>query len=537
LRFWVKSHNQIAIALIILLLFSFCLNTCGIWWGLPSFSGWAADELIPLRVLEGMEKGFSNGWHYKYPPVHFYILAVFYSPVWLLHKLNIIDIYSLPAYTFLFYIGRFLTVFMGSALLLIIYLCGLEIYDRKSSFFAVLITALSVPLIYYSKTINLEVPYLLWVMLSLLFYLKLLKHHRLKDYLLFALTAAIAVCTKDQAYAFYLLTPIFIIVEHHRYLKQDNPDITLKDSLTDKRIILSLAVGIGAFLLLQNIIFNLPGFLKHVKLITAGGGSIRPRYEQSIVGQLQMFRQTLTHLRFSLGCPTYIMCLLGFTSILYRLKNNYLLASLLVPTISYYLFYVCVVWYNNVRYLMPLAIILALCGGKFLGEFLNPEKNLFKGKAILVTALFIYTFAYGFSVNILMMQDSRYYVEQWMQQNIDKNALIVNTGGNKYSPRLDRFRSEDVDAPSLELLSTKKPEYVIVSSGYDIRRFEKNAPEYAFFDNLNKEINYKLVLKYQSQPKWNLFDRQELSYRDLDKMYIYSNIDKINPEITIFKRK
>ena len=537
MRFWVKSDNKITIVLIILLIFSFCLNICGIWWGLPSFSGWAPDELIPLRVIEGIEKGFSNGWHYKYPPVHFYILAVLYSPVWLLHKLNIIDIYSLPAYTFLFYIGRFLTALMGCVLLLIVYLCGLEIYDKKSSLWAVLIIALSVPFIYYSKTINLEVPYLVWVMLSLLFYLKLLKYHHLNDYLLFALTAAIAVCTKDQAYAFYLLTPIFIVVEHHRYLKQYNPDITLKESLTDKKIILSLVVGIGAFLLLQNIIFNLPGFLKHVKLITAGGGSIRPRYEQNIFGQLQMFRQTLTHLRFSLGWPIYIICLLGCASILSRVKKNYLFVSLFVPTVSYYLFYVCVVWYNNVRYLMPLTLILALCGGKFLGEFLNPEKTLFKAKVSLVTFLFVYTFAYGFSVNILMMQDSRYYVEKWMQQNIDPSALILNTAGNKYSPRLDNFKSENVDVPSLELLSQKKPDYVIVSSGYDIRRFEKTTPEYAFFDNLNKEINYKLVLKYQSHPQWNLFNQKELSYRELDKMYIYSNIDKINPEITIFKKK
>ena len=186
---------------------------------------------------------------------------------------------------------------------------------------------------------------------------------------------------------------------------------------------------------------------------------------------------------------------------------------------------------------MPLEIVLSLCGGKFLGEFLNPAQKFFKSKVVLVTALFIYTFSYGFSVNILMIQDSRYYVEKWMEQNIDKNALILNIGGEKYSPRLDNFKSQDVDDPSLELVSQKKPDYIIVSSSYDIRRFEINTPEYQFFDNLNKEADYKLVLKYQSHPKWNLFNQEELSYRKLDRMYIYSNFDKINPEITIFKKK
>ncbi len=68
------------------------INLIGINWGLPNgnYNSWAADEIVPRRVLEALDKGFANGWHYKYPPVQFYLLALLYSPILLLHQLNLV---------------------------------------------------------------------------------------------------------------------------------------------------------------------------------------------------------------------------------------------------------------------------------------------------------------------------------------------------------------------------------------------------------------------------------------------------------------
>ena len=527
--------SKASIILILILFLSFWINIYGIGWGLPSFGGWAADEVIPLRVLEGVEQGFANGWHYKYPPFHLYLLAILYSPLLLLQKLNIIDLYSLSNYTILFYLGRFLTVILGVILLFTIYLCGLEIGSKRSSLFSVLITALSCTFIYYTKTINLEIPYLLWFMLSMLFYLRILKQQKLKDYILFSIIAAITVCTKDQAYGFYILTPIFIVIQHYYYLKKQNSNITIIQSLKSKKIIYPLIIGISVFLLIHNVVFNLEGFFEHFNLITSGGAKIRPRYEQTIWGQLQMLRQSLAHLRFCLGWGLYIICLFGLISSLAKFKRNYLSLSLLIPIISYYLFYICLIWYNNVRYLMPLGIIIAFFGGGLIDKWLKKNKYLLP-KIIIISLIFIYTFAYSFSVNNLMVKDSRYYVEQWINKNISETALILSIGGQKYGPRLEGFKTEYMDHPSIKIVTDKDPDYIIINSGYDIRRFEANSKEYKFFDNLNNEIGYQLLLEYQSQPRWNFLDQEELSYRYLDKMYIYSNFDKINPKIQIFRK-
>lgn len=533
--------NQKAIALGLILLLSFIINLIGINWGLPSYNGWAADELIPSRLLEGVEQGFANGWYYKYPPVHFYLLTIVYAPILLLHRLNVVNVYDLPTYTLLFYLGRFLTVLMSVGLLFIIYLCSRELGNHKSALFTTLISSLNLNYIYYSKTINLDIPYLFWFMASLLFYLKLLKSHHLKYYLLFSLMAAVSVATKDQAYGFYLLTPFFIIWQHYRYLKQKNPEMSFRQSLSDRKITGSIAVGIGTFLLLHNVIFNLDGFFNHVNLIVGGSAKIHPRYEASVWGQLQMLRQTLTHLRFSMGWPFYAIALIGLFQYLPKLKQNYLCGGLLIPFISYYLFYIALLRDNDVRYLMPIALMLAFFGGQFLADWLNPLSRLFPLKVIAVTCLTIYTIAYGCTVNALMVQDSRYYAETWMQQHLssdESEELILGVGDEKYLPRLDQFNAEVARDPTLEILATRKPSYIIMTSGQDVRRFAPDSPEYQFFTRVMNGTNgYDLIWEYESTPRWYLWNRQEVEYRQMNDRAIYSNFDKLNPRLKIFHRR
>ena len=519
-----------------LVIFSLLINLWGINWGLPSFNGWAADELTPIRVLEAVEQGFANGWHYKYPPFHFYLLTIFYSPILLLHQLGVVNVYSLPTYTLLFYIGRVLSLILAAGILGIVYKLGQELYDQQSAFFATVIASLNLPFIYYAKTINLDIPYLFWFMLSLFFYIRILKEQKTRDYLLFAATAAITVATKDQAYAFYILTPGFIIWQHYRYLQHRDPSVTLKNALKDRKIVLSLGVGLALFLAIHNVIFNLNGFFAHVNDITSGGATISPRFERSLGGHLTMFWQSLRHIRVSFGWLLYGICILGLLKAVWQRKHYYLLC-LLIPIASYYLFFVSIVMYNALRYLFPVCLILAFFGGKLIGDFLTPYAQLFRIKALSLIAVFIYTFFYATSVNVLMTHDSRYSVEQWMTKTITPNDFILGAGDAKYLPRLEKFSSESFKRPTLETLKQKNPDYIIGTSAYDSRRFEAGTPKYEFFSKLEtEELGYDLVFQYKADPQWDLLNHQELGYRHINRMYVYSNFDKINPEIKIYKK-
>jgi hypothetical protein len=63
------------------LLLAAVLGAVGLRWGLPSAYGWAPDELLPSAVEEAAARRFSGGWHAKYPPVHFAVLAMAQAPV------------------------------------------------------------------------------------------------------------------------------------------------------------------------------------------------------------------------------------------------------------------------------------------------------------------------------------------------------------------------------------------------------------------------------------------------------------------------
>ena len=51
-------------------------------WDVAGDYSWAPDEIVPSAVLEGLDRRFSGGWHAKYPPFHYAILAAAYAP-WL----------------------------------------------------------------------------------------------------------------------------------------------------------------------------------------------------------------------------------------------------------------------------------------------------------------------------------------------------------------------------------------------------------------------------------------------------------------------
>ncbi len=518
-----------------LLLCSLILNCWGIWWGLPSYHGWAIDEIIPQQVLSGIDANFSHGWHYKYPPFHYYLLTVTYLPILLFDWLNLVDINSLPTYTLLFYLQRFVSVFMGIGIIFLVYLCGKEIYEARTSFLAALMTALICPFVYFSKTTNLEIPYVFWFVLSLLFYLRILKYQKLRDYLLFSGAAVISICTKDQAYGFYVLTPLFIIIIHHVSQKQKQKNVQLWQSLIDKKIIFSLLLSVGLFFLLHNILFNWSGFIAHVKLLTEQAGDAPKTFKGGISENLKLLGQTLKLTSFSFGRPMFVVCLVGLINSLVRKKKNYLLLSTLVPILSYYLFYISYIAYVRDRFTLPVCIVLTFFGAHLLKKLLRPNYKYFKFMAFAVSILFAYTLAYSSSVNILMSQDSRYYVEKWLSKNISDSDLILSIGQQEYLPRLEIYDEVmNTRSPSLsnDYLLEVNPDYIITTSSFDIRRSKPGTTRYDFFNSLKEEkYGYKLVLKYQSQPTWNLLKPdKKLTYHD-------TNLDKINPEIRVYSKE
>ncbi|MGB2907527.1 MAG: glycosyltransferase family 39 protein [Candidatus Aminicenantaceae bacterium] len=525
----IQGKEPVSRALLLILLLSLMMNGVGIWWGLPG-SGWAPDEVAPSRVIAGLEQGLSQGWYVKYPPLHFYLLTLAYLPILALHWLTGLDLHGYQVNTVLFFMGRSLSLLMGTSIVYIVYRCGREIFDRRAALFTALISALTVPFVYYSKTANLEIPFIFWFMLSLWFYLRVLKAHRLADYLLFTAAAIFSVCTKDQAYGFYVLMPLGIILSAHLSRRKEDDRAGILASVFNRKTILSLALAAVLFVLIQNILFSPDGFMGHVRFITGPGSQRFQVYENTLSGHAGMLWSSLRYIRFSFGWPMFLLCALGLAAFFRARKEAPLLFWLLLPGLSYYIFFISVIRYNCVRFFLPLCLTLAFFGGRLLAGLLAPGQRLPGLRIAAVVLLFLYTGLYASSGNIQMVLDARYKVERSLERNIAPDALIGLVGSRMYLPRLESFEiTRRMKILTRRTLQRLKPDYLLVNSDFARINSEK------VYDRLRQEkLGYRLVLRYRFDSPWLLW-----SYRDIfrnDQKWIFTNLDKINPEVEIYER-
>jgi 4-amino-4-deoxy-L-arabinose transferase-like glycosyltransferase len=511
----------------LILLLSLILNAIGIRYGLPSYQGWHPDEVLPRDVKEGIGRQFSHDWFRKYPPFHYYLLALAQAPFLAFGELGGVDFKDLSFYSSLILVGRFLSLFMGVGLVVFVYKCGREMFDQKSSLWAASITALIVPFVYHAKTTNLDIPYLFWFMISVYFFLRLFKTHQRKYYLLFALTAVVAVCTKDQAYGLYILPPLFVLAHDWRFQKKAVPNLKVLPFLGSRTYIYAVLVALGTFFLVYNLAFNWQGFVHHVQVITGPTSQNYRLYPSTLSGHLHLLGRTFEQVRFSMGWPLFLVCLAGLFRALVSRPRNILGLSLLTFAVPYDIFYIHVIGFSYARYYLPICIILSFFGGEFLTFALGAFPKLSRVVQAAVALIFLYSVLYAFSLDVYMVKDSRYSAENWVKQNIPKEATIGVVDWITYAQRLEGYRWFFM-MPSLEHFRklSPKPDFIIIDAEF-FRGYPPQSRELQFFGNFYRDRErYKPIFQAQTSLPW-------LPLRDSAIRY---HINQINPKILIYEK-
>ena len=113
------------------------------------------------------------------------------------------------------------------------------------------------PFVYYAKTANLDVPYLFWFAISMVFYLRALDGLRLGDFVGVRRVRHVAICTKDQAYGLYVLAPLAIVQRMWRVNREAGLRHPAVRAIFDPRLAWAAAAAIGVFVIGHNLVFNL----------------------------------------------------------------------------------------------------------------------------------------------------------------------------------------------------------------------------------------------------------------------------------------
>jgi 4-amino-4-deoxy-L-arabinose transferase-like glycosyltransferase len=538
--------------IMLILSLSFVLNIIGICWGLPHYLDWAIDSLAPFTMLEAAYHHFSNGWYSRYPPVHIAILTLFCAPLmgYLLlsgglknatkaFPFGLVD--PLASLSQVILISRIVSVLMGVTIVLCVYLIVRELFDRRAALFSALIVALSYPMVYYAHTANADVPYLFWALLSIYSYLQILKYGPLKHYILFALFATLSICTKDQAYGLFLFSPLPILwIRFTEPRSASQRQLPLVEVLFDRRLKLAALVAMATFALAHNLLFNFSGFLKHVEMITGPVSEPYAEYAPTLLGQLRLLWATVLQLASSLTPPFAVLCLVGSVYCALRFPRYSL--PLLVLAASYYLTLISVVRYVPLRFVLPLSMIIAFFGGRLLADVWDkaPWKTLTRAAICLA---FAYAAVFPIQLDLLLIGESRYAAEQWMQEHFKKGALVETFTPDpllKYHPRFPswvKVRSSKLEAGTRwEPLESKKdsvrlpnmytgreaPDYIVLSELWYARFLQDDMA-----DTHGRRVLNELFQGYTEYTLVATFQTPTVVKIDLS----------INPRIDIFARR
>jgi hypothetical protein len=511
---------------------AFVLFTVGIEWGLPNWMAWAGDELNPPTWWKAISPATPTGWHARYPPLHFALLYWTSWPLRLLLDHKILALDDLDANTLLTYFGRIVSLVMGLATLWLVYRVGSEVYDRRSALSAVFVTASIAPFVYYAKMTNLDVPYICWFVLSLLAYVRALKYQRLRDYLLFGGAAAAAVCTKDQAYGLYMLAPLALIAGLYRHDFRDRGLLRgLLRSLFDPRLIAGGLTAAFFFAVFQNLFGNFHRFQVHVHLLLGPMSEGYKDFPDTWAGHRDLLVLFLRQIAFALNPALTVACVLGLLLTVYKgvkrrdREEVFLLGCIFLLVVSYYVTFLNLILFTFDRYVLPVTVLLALFGGRFLGALLasrSARPALRRVTVMIVGIVGLYSALYASSVDFRLLADSRYYVEDWLEKRGVKPEQVLAIGRTHHVPRFERIPWEKVLRSDGQALLEEKPDYVTVNLT-DIRR----PSEADMTERLkNGDLGYRLVLDRQSKPFLDL-----LSTHDVGSSQRF-----INPEIAVYAR-
>jgi 4-amino-4-deoxy-L-arabinose transferase-like glycosyltransferase len=404
------STTRVRFALGGVLLVGLLLNAVGISWGLPTVSKgtWAYDELSP-RDSPFEVRAHHGG---RYPPLHYWLLGAAYAPVKLLDKTGVVDLSAREMDHVLRLVGRSVSILMSVASLWLLYRLGTLALGRpEPAILAAALMALSPTYVYYSKLTNLEVPYVFWFLVAAIFSLRILEHHRMRDYLGFGLAALCSITTKDQAFALFVLPSFafpFLLAKRERGRSNRRQATSF---LLDPRLLLPAGLSLVGFVLVHNLVFDWSGFLHHIWMMTGPATQSFAEHPPTLAGHVAMAWQAVGHIRFVLGTSAALAACGGLLLLVRERRNRAL--WLLLFAVSYYLLFITPLRYHYDRFFIPVGAILSVFAGHLLWRLARPEGSHLLARRIVVVAVFLVAMVRVVVLDAAMVHDTRYEVERW----------------------------------------------------------------------------------------------------------------------------
>jgi hypothetical protein len=470
------------------------LHVVGIGWGLPASDGWDNDGVAPRDFLAGLVETVTPGRFYTYPPVHLVLLALVTAPVTLvalarapsLAQADVVhEILRVPYMTTIAYGARFVSLAMSLGIVWAVAKMAEELRGRRAGWCAAAFVGVNVSFTYYAHTTNLDVPYLFWGCLALLALLRAVVRHEPRRLRSWGLFAALAVGTKDQAYALFLLS---VPAGLGLWLVLD-PWARASARRVLREAGIAVAIGVGLLVVVDGALYNPGGFRARIHYLLGPASQAYAQYTNDWTGRWEVVRDLFRHVDHYYPPAFAVLVLVGLVLVVRgdRRDPARLVAGLLplLVLVSFTVAFNCIARRTEHRFALPQAVLAGVYGGVAVEAFVfRPRVKLARWLARLsVGAAFAVALFAAADVDANLLLDPRYDAEAWLREHVGPGETIETYGLNVYMPRFPegahvvRVGPEPEDhrnpMPGVEEklapygeASTRGPSYIVVSEGW-----------------------------------------------------------------------
>jgi hypothetical protein len=550
----------------ILFLIAVAVYLPGFWWGAPyvtaaapeQIRSWGTDDLTPLGPLADLHNLIEPkpDRNLAYPLMHSFIVAAAYAPylafLWLTGGMTSISAtypYGLvdPVGTLkiLTYISHLISVFMGAGIVVAAYDTGRTLWNHRTGLIAALLTMVSFPMFYYSRTGNVDIPMQFFLALALAFFARILTGGlTVQRAVWLGIFAGLAAGTKEQAAAAFLALPLILLPLHWRKVKDAVPLRSLAfwkaPVAAGIAVFLAFGFGSGLFISPERFFAHIEFARQRMSELDANSLFFIQAYPRTPEGNLALTRLLTGYLVDIMTLPGLFLAGLG---LLWIGRKEPLKATFVLPAVTYLLVLFFATHSGMMRYLMPAAYILTFFTARILaGAWESRQVVLRTAAVVLALGIFSLNLLRGVDLTYAMLNDSRYAAAEWMQQNTLSGDRAEYLGISWSLPPLkegvtislavpfDGVRGplypEDQAAEKIRIgWQERRPELIVIVPDYTVPTgipYSAACPPEIYSALLKGELGYQLAAHFETQTLLPWVQRPKLDY------------PTVNPPIRIF---
>jgi hypothetical protein len=418
------------------------LRLAGLFWGLPASDGWDDDGFAPRNFLTALALTYKQGAFFTYPPLHAIflglltlpgiVLALLQAPS--LHQADVIAAFTKPGLmTFFAVTARLVNLAMSLGVIWGVGEMARLVAGRSAGLLAAGACTLNFGLTYYGQVSNLDVPYLFWSSLALLYFMRVATQLQARPVWPAVLCATAAVATKDQAYALFLLSlPAFLLL-----WLVGMPRPQLREVL--RALLPAAALGLFLLLLVDGAITNPGGFIRRLHFLAGPASTDYATYSQGWDGLMALLSDLAAWFGQGYALPASLLALLGLGLHASRTSDRGVRAAGLLPALAILSFTVCfnfIALRSDARFLLPQSVLACFYVGIAAAWLISASNRWFRlmGSAV-IASIALLALHHCLAISAAMLQDPRYDAEAWMRQHVHPADVVETYGQNAYLPR------------------------------------------------------------------------------------------------------